>query len=206
MNEVTRILSAIEQGDPHAAEKLLPLVYEELRRLAADKMAKEKPGQTLQATALVHEAYLRLVTSRDQGEESSGDASEPASGVASAPRVRHWKNSRHFFAAAAEAMRHILVDRARSKRSQKRGGDRTRLEFDEAHFAAGQDPHEVLAVDEAMAGLARADPQAAELVKLRYFAGLSIPEAAKSLGISARSADRLWTYARAWLRRAIGES
>ncbi len=190
MNEVTRILSAIDQGDPHAAEKLLPLVYDELRRLAANKMAKEKPGQTLQATALVHEAYLRLV----------------ASGDASATRARHWKSSGHFFAAAAEAMRHILVDRARRKSSAKRGGDRARLEFDEAHFAAAQDSGEVLAVDQALAGLAEADPQAAELVKLRYFAGLSIPEAAKSLDISARSADRLWAYARAWLRRAIAGS
>jgi RNA polymerase sigma factor (TIGR02999 family) len=187
MTEVTRILSAIEQGDPQAAAQLLPLVYEELRRLAADKMAKEKPGQTLQATALVHEAYLRLV----------------ASGDASSPRARQWKSSRHFFAAAAEAMRHILVDRARRKGSAKRGGDRARVEFDEAHFAAAQDSDEVLAVDEALAGLAQADPLAAELVKLRYFAGLSIPEAAKSLDISPRSADRLWAYARAWLRRAI---
>jgi RNA polymerase sigma factor (sigma-70 family) len=201
MNEITRILSAIDQGDPHAVEKLLSLVYDELRRLAADKMAQEKPGQTLQATALVHEAYLRLVTS----ESASRDATGKASGVASAPRVRHWKNSRHFFAAAAEAMRRILVDRARRKCSQKRGGDRNRLEFDEAHFAAAQDSEEVLAVDEALAGLAQADPQAAELVKLRYFAGLSIPEAAKSLDISPRSADRLWAYARAWLRRAITE-
>lgn len=203
MNEITRILSAIEQGDPHSAEKLLPLVYDELRRLAADKIAKEKPGQTLQATALVHEAYLRLVAGSDANEESSGDAGEESSGVASAPRARRWKSSRHFFVAAAEAMRLILVDRARRKRSLKRGGDRARLDFDETHFAAAQDSDEVLAVDEALAGLAQADPQATELVKLRYFAGLSIPEAAKALDISSRSADRLWAYARAWLRRAI---
>jgi len=185
VNEVTRILSAIDQGDLHAAEQLLPLVYDELRKLAAQKMAQEKPGQTLEATALVHEAYLRLVDT---------------------DKAQHWTSRGHFFAAAAEAMRHILVDRARRKRSRKRGGDRARLRFDEAHFAAAQDSEEVLAVDEALTGLAEADPQAAELVKLRYFAGLSIAEAAKALNISARSADRLWAYARAWLRRAIAES
>jgi RNA polymerase sigma factor (TIGR02999 family) len=184
MSEVTRILSAIEQGDPHAAEQLLPVVYEELRRLAAEKMAKEKPGQTLQATALVHEAYLRLVD---------------------VEKARHWDSRRHFFAAAAEAMRHILVDRARRKRSRKRGGDRARVQFDQAKVAADDDPDEVLAVDEALTGLAAADAQAADLVRLRYFAGLSIPEAAEALNISPRSADRVWAYARAWLRRAIGE-
>jgi RNA polymerase sigma factor (TIGR02999 family) len=185
MSDVTRILSAIEQGDPHAAEQLLPLIYDELRRLAAQKMAQEKPGQTLQATALVHEAYLKLV----DGE-----------------KAQHWNSRRHFFAAAADAMRHILVDRARRKHSRKRGGDRIRVEFDEAKVASVQDSDEVLAVDEALTGLAAADSQAAELVKLRYFAGLSIPEAAEVLHISPRSADRLWAYARAWLRRAIGES
>jgi RNA polymerase sigma factor (TIGR02999 family) len=185
MSEVTRILSAIEEGEPHAAEQLLPLVYDELRRLAAGKLAQEKPGQTLQATALVHEAYLRLVD---------------------VDKAQHWKSRGHFFVTAAEAMRHILVDRARRKRSRKRGGDRVRVEFDEANFAVAQDSEEVLAVDEALARLAAADPQAAELVKLRYFAGLSIPEAAESLNISPRSADRLWAYARAWLRRAIGGS
>jgi RNA polymerase sigma factor (TIGR02999 family) len=188
MSEVTHILSAIEQGDPHAAEQLLPLVYDELRRLAAEKMAQEKPGQTLEATALVHEAYLRLV----------------AGGDASAPREQHWQGRAHFLAAAAEAMRHILVDRARRKRSRKRGGDRARVEFDEAKLAGAEEAEEVLAVDEALAGLAAADPQAARLVQLRYFAGLSIPEAAEVLTISPRTADRLWAYARAWLRRAIG--
>jgi RNA polymerase sigma factor (TIGR02999 family) len=183
MSDVTHILNAIEQGDSHAAEQLLPLVYAELRRLAAERMAQEKPGQTLQATALVHEAYLRLV-----------DADKP----------RQWRSRGHFFAAAAEAMRHILVDRARRKRSQKRGGDRVRVVLDEANLTA-QQTEEVLAVNEALAGLAAADAQAAELVKLRYFAGLSIPEAAEILNISPRSADRLWAYARAWLRRAIGE-
>ncbi|HVA47585.1 MAG TPA: ECF-type sigma factor [Pirellulales bacterium] len=182
MSDVTRILSAIEQGDPHAAEQLLPLVYDELRRLAAQKLGQEKPGQTLQATALVHEAYLRLVDVK---------------------QAQDWNSRGHFFAAAAEAMRRILVDRARRKRSRKRGGGRDRVPLDEANLAAAQDAEEVLAVDEALAGLAAADAQAAELVKLRYFAGLSIPEAAEALDISPRSADRLWAYARAWLRRAI---
>jgi RNA polymerase sigma factor (TIGR02999 family) len=182
MNEVTRILSAIDGGDPRAAEQLLPLVYEELRKLAAAKLAQEKPGQTLEATALVHEAYLRLV---------------------GADQARRWKDRRHFFAAAAEAMRHILVDRARRKRSRKRGGGRTRVAFTEAKVATAEGAEEVLAVDEALAGLVAADAQAAELVKLRYFAGLSLPEAAEALNLSPRSADRLWAYARAWLRRAI---
>ena len=184
MSEVTRILSAIEQGDPRAADQLLPLVYEELRRLAAAKLAQEKPGQTLQATALVHEAYLRLV---------GGGG------------VRSWKGRGHFLAAAAEAMRRILVESARRKQSLKRGGGRARAAFEGADGAAAEAPDEVLAVDEALAGLAAADAQAAELVKLRYFAGLSIPEVAEVLNLSPRSADRLWAYARAWLRRAIGE-
>jgi RNA polymerase sigma factor (TIGR02999 family) len=183
MADVTQILHALSHGDPHAAEQLLPLVYDELRRLAAEKMAQEKPGQTLQATALVHEAYLRLVD---------------------AEKARHWNSRGHFFAAAAEAMRHLLVDRARRKHSRKRGGDRARVPFDEANYAAAEDAEEVLAIHEALAGLAAADAQAAELVKLRYFAGLSIPEAAEALNLSPRSADRLWAYARAWLRRAIG--
>jgi len=182
MSDVTRILSAIEQGDPHAAEQLLPLVYEELRKLAGERMAHEQPGQTLQATALVHEAYVRLVD---------------------VEKARQWRSRGHFLAAAAEAMRHILVDRARRKRSLKRGGDRGRVEFADANLAAAQDSEEVLAVSEALAGLAAADAQAAELVKLRYFAGVSIAEAAEVLNISPRSADRLWVYARAWLRRAI---
>jgi RNA polymerase sigma factor (TIGR02999 family) len=184
MSEVTRILGAIEEGDARAAEHLLPLVYGELRLLAAEKMAQEQPGQTLEATALVHEAYLRLVD---------------------VDKVRHWESRRHFFAAAAEAMRRILVDNARRKKSLKRGGGRGRAPLDPANAAAPESSDEVLAVDEALAGLAEADPQAAELVKLRYFAGMSIPEAAKVLNIGARSADRLWAYSRAWLRRAIGE-
>jgi RNA polymerase sigma factor (TIGR02999 family) len=181
MSEVTRIITAIEQGDGQTAEALLPLVYDELRNVAAAKLAQEKPGQTLQATALVHEAYMRLV-----------DIDE----------CRQWNGRTHFFAAAAEAMRRILVDRARQKKSQKRGGTRTRLEFREEALAVPEDCEEILVVHEALDGLAAADPQAAQLVKLRYFAGLSIDETALMLNISPRSADRLWSYARAWLQRA----
>jgi len=188
MNQLTQILNSIEQGDPHAAEQLLPLVYAELRRLATQKMAGEKSGQTLEPTALVHEAYLRLI-----GNEPGAQAQE------------RWANRQHFLAAAAEAMRRILVDRARRKKSRKRGGDRPRADFREAEVASPEGSAEVLAVDEALTGLAAVNPQAAELVKLRYFAGLSIPEAAEVQGIGSRSADRLWAYARAWLRRAIGE-
>src|SRR5262249_44286181 len=159
-----------------------PLIYDELRKLAAQKLAQEKPGQTLQATALVHEAYVRL---------------------AAADRTLHWNSRRHFFIAAAEAMRHILVDRARRKRSRKRGGDRIRGQFDGVDLAASQGSGGVGAVDEALAGLAAVDGQAAELVKLRSFAGLSIRDAAAALDLSPRSADRLWAYARAWLRRAL---
>ena len=183
MSEVTRILSAIEQGDPHAAGELLPLVYEELRKLAAQKMAQEAPGQTLQATALVHEAYVRLVD---------------------VERAQPWNSRGHFFAAAAEAMRRILVDNARRKQSQKRGGVRARLDLDQLAAATSERLDDVLDIDAALAGLAGADPQAAELVKLRYFAGLSIPQAAAVLGVSSRSADFLWAYARAWLLRSLG--
>jgi RNA polymerase sigma factor (TIGR02999 family) len=184
MSDVTRILSAIEQGDGQAAEKLLPLVYDELRKLAAAKLAHEQPGQTLSATALVHEAYMRLVDI-DQS--------------------RQWNGRTHFFAAAAEAMRRILVDRARQRKSQKRGGARARVEFREEVLAAPEDCEEILAVHEALDGLAAADPQAAQLVKLRYFAGLSIDETAGMLNISPRSADRLWSFARAWLQRATAQ-
>jgi RNA polymerase sigma factor (TIGR02999 family) len=183
MSEVTHILSAIEQGDPHAADQLLPLVYDELRQLAAQKLAQEKPGQTLQATALVHEAYLRLVDTEE---------------------AQHWNSRGHFFAAAAEAMRRILVENARRKQSKKRGGDRVRLDLEQLTATTSDRNDEVLDIDAALAGLASADPQAAELVKLRYFAGLSIPQAAEVLGISSRSADFLWAYARAWLLRALG--
>lgn len=182
MSDVTRILSAIEQGDPQAASELLPLVYDELRQLAAQKLAQERPGQTLQATALVHEAYLRLV----------GGASE-----------RNWLSRKHFLAAAAEAMRRILIDSARRKHRQKRGGERARLDLDAVDVPAPQADDALLALDEALTRLATVDPMAAELVKLRYFAGLSIPQAAEMLGIAPRSADRLWAYARAWLREDL---
>jgi RNA polymerase sigma factor (TIGR02999 family) len=185
MNEVTRILSGIEAGDPHAAAQLLPLVYDELRKLAAQKLAQEKPGQTLQATALVHEAYLRLV---DVDKEP------------------HWESRGHFFAAAAEAMRRILVDQARAKRSEKRGGDRKRLDVDAIDLATTATPDQLLALEEALAKLARNDPTAARLVELRYFAGLSVDEAGKALGISTATAHRHWNYARVWLHAELRET
>jgi RNA polymerase sigma factor (TIGR02999 family) len=184
MNEVTRILSAIDQGEPHAAEQLLPLVYDELRKLAAQRLAQEKPGQTLQATALVHEAYVRLVD---------------------VDRAQHWNSRGHFFAAAAEAMRRILVERARSKCRVKRGGGAQRLELDEHLLAADDRADELLAVHEALAELQRHDAQAAALVKLRFFAGLEHQEAADLLGLGRRAADRLWLLARTWLYRALAE-
>ena len=188
MTEVTRILSAIEQGDPHAAAQLLPLVYAELRGLAAQKLTQEAPGQTLQATALVHEAYLRLV--------AGGDASAPQA---------HWDNRRHFFAAAAEAMRRILVENARRKASVKRGGGQQRVPFDQALPVAEQSPEQILALEEALAELEQHDAQAARLVKLRYFAGLTHQQAAELLGITRRAADRLWALARAWLHQRLQE-
>jgi RNA polymerase sigma factor (TIGR02999 family) len=178
MSEVTRILSAIQQGDPHAPEQLLPLVYDELRQLAAHKFAQEKPGQTLQATALVHEAYLRLV---DTGE------------------AQHWNSRRHFFAAAAEAMRRILVEGARARGSCKRGGGRARLDLEDVAPASPERPADLLALDETLTRLADVEPQAAELVHLRYFAGLTMGDAADLLGLSLRSTHRLWAYAKAWL-------
>jgi RNA polymerase sigma factor (TIGR02999 family) len=187
MSELTRILSAIDQGDPHAAEKLLPLVYDELRKLAAQKLTQEKPGQTLQATALVHEAYLRLV----------------ASGDASAPRVQLWTSRGHFFAAAAEAMRRILIDQARKKKSRKRGGDLERHPIEEVEIAAPAPAVDLLAVNEALDKFEQLDKLAAALVKLRYYAGLTIPQAAQALGISSTTADRHWAYARAWLHAEL---
>jgi RNA polymerase sigma factor (TIGR02999 family) len=176
MSEVSRILSAVERGDPRAAEELLPLVYGELRRLAARHLAREKPGQTLQATALVHEAYLRLV---------------------GAPGGAGWNGRGHFFAAAAEAMRRILVESARRKHSLKRGGDHARQPLDDIPLQ--RPPDELLAIHDALEALAETDPRAAELVKLRYFAGFTLEEAADVLGISSRTADSVWAYARAWL-------
>ena len=182
LSEVTQILSRIEQGDPQAAGELLPLVYDQLRKLAAQRLAREKPGHTLQATALVHEAYLRLV-----GEQC-------------------FDGSEHFFAAAAEAMRRILVDAARRKQSKKRGGDRRRVEMPDV--PAPDEDERLLALDEALSRLAAEDPAAARVVELRHFGGLSVEEAAAALGLSRATAYRHWTYARAWLRDALrgGES
>jgi RNA polymerase sigma factor (TIGR02999 family) len=185
MSDVTQILSAIEQGNARAAEDLLPLVYGELRRLAAGKLARESPGQTLEPTALVHEAYLRLV------------------GV---DRVQHWDSRGHFFAAAAEAMRRILVDNARRKRRPKHGGDRRRVDLEEVGAVEPAHGDDLLALDEALAKLAAEDPAKADLVKLRYFGGFTIDEAAELLGISRATAKRYWTYARAWLYSEITDA
>jgi RNA polymerase sigma factor (TIGR02999 family) len=183
MSAVTRILGAIERGDPDAGARLLPLVYDELRRLAARHLDHEKPGQTLQPTALVHEAFLRLVA---------------AKGESTRPR-QHWDGERHFFAAAAEAMRRILVDNARRKRRIKRGGGRQRLDLEQVEALATAPSDDLLALNEALDQLAAEDPEKAELVKLRFFAGLSAEEAAACLGISRATAARHWAYARAWL-------
>jgi RNA polymerase sigma factor (TIGR02999 family) len=182
MHEVTRILSAIEQGDPHASEQLLPLVYDELRRLAAEKMAQEKPGQTLQATALVHDAYIRLVDTE---------------------KAQRWSSRGHFYCAAAEAMRRILVDRARRRARVKHGDGWQRQELLPSQIPVPDVTADIEALDAALDRLAEADAQSAELVKLRYFAGLTIPQAAEALGISPRKADSIWAYARAWLRQEI---
>src|SRR5262245_13071722 len=183
MSDVTRILSQIESGDPMAAEHLLPLVYDELRKLAAAKLAHEKPGQTLQATALVHEAYLRLVCNAG-GEQS-------------------WDNRGHFFAAAAEAMRRILVDNAYRKKSLKRGGNRNRLELDDIDPTIQPEDDDLLALDAALSRLAALEPRTADLVKLRYFGGFTNKQAAELLGISPRKADSVWAYARVWLHDCI---
>jgi RNA polymerase sigma factor (TIGR02999 family) len=178
MADVTQILSAIEQGDPNAAEQLLPLIYEELRHLAARKLSQEKAGQTLDATALVHEAYLRLV----------GSGTE-----------QRWDSRGHFFAAAAEAMRRILLNRARDKKRAKRGGDRRRVDLDHLEVAEDTSDEQLIALDEALTLFAEEDPEAARLVNLRYFAGLTLKEAAAALGLAPRTAERQWAYARAWL-------
>jgi RNA polymerase sigma factor (TIGR02999 family) len=185
MSEVTRILSAIEHGDPRAAEQLLPLVYDELRKLAAQRLASEKPGQTLQATALVHEAYLRLVDVQ---------------------QVQHWNSRGHFFAAAAEAMRRILVDSARARGTLKRGAGLQRQPFDEARPAVQRTENDILAVDEALTRLAATDEEAAKLVKLRFFAGLTAEQAAEALGVSPRTADRIWRYARSFLLNELNNT
>jgi RNA polymerase sigma factor (TIGR02999 family) len=182
MSDVTQILNAIEQGDPHATEQLLPLVYDELRKLAAQKMTQETPGQTLQATGLVHEAYLRLVDVK---------------------QAQQWNSRGHFFTAAAEAIRRILIDQARRKQSHRRGGGRRREDIEHVEIAAAEPSLDVLAVNEALERFEQVDPLKARLVKLRYFAGLTIPEAADALGISSTTADRHWAYARAWLHAEL---
>ena len=184
MTRVTTILNAIDRGDPDAAAELLPLVYEELRRLASHRMASESPGQTLQATALVHEAYLRLVDVRD---------------------TQRWNGRGHFFAAAAEAMRRILVEQARRRGSEKRGGDWRRVDFEELDVTTSVTPAQLVALDEALQRLVALDRLAGELVKLRYFAGLALDEAAASLGISSATAYRHWAYARAWLHDQLNK-
>lgn len=188
MSDVTHILSQIEAGDPRASEQLLPLVYEELRKLAAARIAQEKPGQTLQATALVHEAYLRLV-----GEREPEIGQEPAG----------WNSRGHFFGAAAEAMRRILVEQARRKKALKRSGERQQVELIDPPAAEGEPAVDLLALDQALTEFSALDPRAADLVKLRYFAGLTGKEAADALGISPRTADRTWLYARAWLLKKL---
>jgi RNA polymerase sigma factor (TIGR02999 family) len=182
MSEVTRILSAVEQGDSQAADQLLPLVYAELRKLAAEKMANERPGQTMQATALVHEAYLRLID---------------------VERAQHWNSLGHFFAAAAEAMRRILIENARSKAREKRGGDWQRVDFEELDVITSISPEQLVSLDDALERLAALDSIAGELVKLRYFAGLALDQAAVVLGISTATAYRHWSYARAWLHSEL---
>ena len=184
MNDITRILSAIEQGDPQASEELLPLVYQELRRLAKRRLAQEKPGQTLQATALVHEAYLRLVGGQE---------------------AQRWDNRGHFLAAAAEAMRRILIENARRKRAEKHGGRLERQDLDGLDIEAPASSENLLALDEALTRLEAEDPVKAQLVKLRFFAGLTEEDAASVLGISRTSAQRYWRYAKAWLRIELGE-
>jgi RNA polymerase sigma factor (TIGR02999 family) len=184
MSGVTRILAQIQAGDPSVADQLLPLVYDELRKLAASKLAQEKPGQTLQATALVHDAYIRLV---------NGD------------QAQHWDSRGHFFAAAAEAMRRILLNRARDRKRLKRGGERRRIDLNQIEVALDTPDDDLIALDEELERLAVEDADCAELVKLRFFAGLSLREAAQYLGMSPRTADRNWAYARAWLSARLAE-
>lgn len=182
MSDVTQILQQIETGDPSAAEELLPLVYEELRKLAAARMARESPDNTLQATALVHEAYVRLVGT---------------------DRAQQWKSRGHFFAAAAEAMRRILIDRARNRKREKRGGDRNRIDLDAIEIALNTPAEELIALDDVLEQLTAEYPDCGELVKLRYFGGLSLSDAAAAMEIPRRSADRKWAFARAWLHRRL---
>jgi RNA polymerase sigma factor (sigma-70 family) len=205
MSDVSRLLSQIQSGDPSAAEQLLPLVYDELRKVAAAKLALEKPGHTLQATALVHEAYLRLVASpeaRVRGQQASDQATDK-----DAPSLPPglWDSRGHFFAAAAEAMRRLLIERARSKSRVKRGGGRKRVDLNEQSLPSRFPSEELVALDEALSRLATEDPAAGKIVQLHFFAGLSIEECAEELGVSRATAYRQWSYARAWLRCAISD-
>jgi len=209
MSDITRILSQLDSGDPAAADQLLPLVYDELRQMAAAKLAHERPGQTLQPTALVHEAYLRLVRPGAESQQSegapvahndSGSTSDPHG-----PTTCSWRSRRYFFGAAAEAMRRILVDRARRRNCERHGGGLARKDLDALDLAAPEASEDLLALDEALGRLTETDEQAALLVRLRYFAGLTVPEVAEALGISPRTADRLWAYARAFLHTEIYE-
>ncbi|MBI3866469.1 MAG: sigma-70 family RNA polymerase sigma factor [Planctomycetia bacterium] len=200
MNDVTRILSAIEQGDPQAAEKLLPLVYDELRKLAAVKLAQEKPGQTLQATALVHEAYLRLVRPEARVDDSRVSSDQHPPPDSRHPNSSGWDSRGHFFAAAAEAMRRILIEQARRKRALKAGGGIRREELDDIPAESPADSLDLLALDDALDKLERQNPRKAQLVKLRYFAGLTIEQAAEAMGVAASTASADWDYAKSWLR------
>jgi RNA polymerase sigma factor (TIGR02999 family) len=191
MHEITRILNTIKNGDSQAASQLLPLVYDGLRKLAAQKLAQEKPGQTLQATALVHEAYLRLL---------------PSGGRESPEKDQHWASRRHFFAAAAEAMRRILIEQARRKGRQRHGGKFQRVDLLDVEVAVAPGDEQIVLLDEALTKLAGIRPQAAEVVQLRFFSGLTIDETAAALSLSPRTARRLWVFARAWLRREMGRA
>jgi RNA polymerase sigma factor (sigma-70 family) len=209
MSDVTRILARIETGDPQAAEQLLPLVYDELRKLAAARLAQEKPGQTLQATALVHEAYLRLVEKQGARSQESGTSGENSGdpNLALGPRPLApgpWNSRGHFFAAAAEAMRRILVESARKKQRLKRGGGMQRVELEPVDSTAPESADDLLALDAALQRLAADEPLIAQVVQLRYFAGLTIEQVAEALGISVRTANRHWAYAKAWLFQQLG--
>ena len=204
MSDVIRILSQLEAGDPTAAEQLLPLVYDELRKLATARLAQERPGQTLQATALVHEAYLRLVGGQENPDSGLGTGESSAAPFPRAPSSQPqapiaWHSRGHFFAAAAEAMRRILINRARDKNREKRSGGWKRVDLDSIEVALNTPPEDLLALDEALVQLAADDKLAADLVQLRFFAGLTLGEAAETLGVPRRTADRHWAYARAWL-------
>ena len=202
MSEVTQILQAIENGDVSSTDELFPLVYDELRRIAASKLSRESPGQTLQTTALVHEAYMRLIGSAQRSRDSAGEAFDDQEGTSEAVS---WDSKGHFFAAAAESMRRILIDNARRKKQLKRGGDRQRIEFENVDVVNDESSVDLVALDEALRKLQAEDSVKAQVVKLRYFAGLTIEQCALALNISEPTVKRYWFYARAWLRREMGD-